>query len=166
MSAQTPARAADALFAQIPHAVTPAMLEEYGIETTSEQARLVTREVLSLNLYWIWSALAMAMTERNRDQVFGALQHQIAVEWDTELGLAGQDAAAFLREAEERRAFYQRVIEEGGAPLDVFTQAASLLEWGRAVRSEDRARVLACLIDIIPVQEIGAVAEELQIGES
>ena len=54
---QTPAQAADALYAILAHVLSSATLEEYGIHATAEQTRQITRELLSVNLYWIHSAL-------------------------------------------------------------------------------------------------------------
>ena len=41
----------------MPTGLSVQQLEEYGIEATTEQAQAITREVLSLNLFWIFAAI-------------------------------------------------------------------------------------------------------------
>lgn len=162
---QSPAEAAEVLYARIPHALTSAQLEEYGIQAGADQVRQFTREILALTLYWIWSALDSVFTARRRDRVFAALQERIRAGWDSELNLKGHDVEQFFEELRERLATYTRVMEEERTPVGVCAEAARMLAWSRAVPSEDRQKVLALLVDLIPVDEIGEVAGDLDLGE-
>ena len=56
-NSMTPRQAAVALAAAMPTGLSVQQLEEYGIEATTEQAQAITREVLSLNLFWIFAAI-------------------------------------------------------------------------------------------------------------
>ena len=48
-----------------------------------------------------------------------------------------------------------------GAMTRVFAEAASILESGWAVPSEDRQKILALLLDLVPVDPIGELVAEL-----
>lgn len=163
---QPHAQAADMLYAILPHAFTQTALEEYGIDATPEQAQQVTRELLSVNLYWVQSALQTVLIKADWERVFQALCERILSAWQTELGLDGQDAQGYFEEVEERRQAYDRIVQEGGAPVAVFTECAEILETAWAVRSEDRPKILALLIDLIPVDEIGEVVDGLDLAKT
>lgn len=165
MPLQSPADAAEVLYGQIPHALTPAQLEEYGIEAGMDQVRQFTREILSLNLYWIWSALDSVLTVRRRDLVFAELQQRIRSGWLSELGLQGHEADRYFDQVRERLATYTRAMEADGTPMGVFAETVRILEWDRAVRSEDRQKVLALLLDLVPVDDIGEVVGDLNLAD-
>ncbi|MEP6888685.1 MAG: hypothetical protein ABI945_10250 [Nitrospirales bacterium] len=59
--AHTPREAAESLYAAMPCAMSLDLLREYALEVTPEQARHITEEVLSLNLYWIHTALQASL---------------------------------------------------------------------------------------------------------
>lgn len=161
----TPFQAAEALYAMIPHAVPRATLEEYGIDATPDQARQITREVLSLSLFWIHSALQVALPKSSQERVFGELWQLLVKAWQSELGQETQDVEAYLEEMESRRATYDGVVQEGGIPVMVSAEAASILESGGAVPSEDRQKILAVLFDLIPVDAIGELVTELHLTD-
>ncbi|MBM4123368.1 MAG: hypothetical protein FJ246_00195 [Nitrospira sp.] len=163
---QTPAQAAQALYAILPHAMTQAALEEYGIDAAPEQAQQITRELLSVNLYWVQSALQMVLTKTASERVLLALREHLRSVWETDLGLNGQDVQGYFEEAEERRHTYDLIVQEGGAPVAVFTECAGILESAWALRAEDRSKALALFIDLVPVDEIGEVLEGSDLGKT
>ncbi|MGH7167619.1 MAG: hypothetical protein ACREII_03725, partial [Nitrospiraceae bacterium] len=61
---------------------------------------------------------------------------------------------------------YDRVIQEGGTPVMVFTESASILESVGTVQPEDRQKILALLIDLIPVDPIGEQVAELDLTDT
>lgn len=164
MALITPNQAAESLYAILPHALAGGTLEEYGIEATPEQVQQITQEVLAVNLYWVQSALQAVLTKGDRDRVLGALYDRILQGWMTELGLDGQDAQAFFKEAEGRRQTYDQIIQEGGSPVAIFAECTAILESTWAVKSEDRQKILALLIDLIPVDPIGELVEDFQLA--
>jgi hypothetical protein len=165
MALLTPSQAAESLFAILPHDLAGGQLEEYGIEAESEQAQEITREVLALNLYWVQSALQAVRTKAaDKERVLGALRDRILHGWTTEFGLDGQDAQAFFQQAEERRQAYDQIVQEGGGPVAVFTECAAILESASAVKSEDRRKILALLIDLIPVDQIGELVGDWRLA--
>ncbi len=165
-SPHTPAQAAAALYAMIPHALSRATLEEYGIDATPEQAQQITREVLSLSLFWVYSALQVTLSKTSKERVFGELRQCIFKIWESDLGQRGHDVQQYFEEMEGRRSAYDRVIQEGGTPVMVFTESASILESVGTVQPEDRQKILALLIDLIPVDPIGEQVAELDLTDT
>lgn len=164
-SPKTPFQAAEALYAIIPHAVPRATLEEYGMDTTTDQARQITREVLSLSLFWVRSALQVVLPKTSKERVLGELRQCLVKSWQSELGQEGHDVEEYFEEMEGRRSTYDGVVQEGGTPVMVFTEAAAILESGGAVPSEDRQKILALLLDLIPVDPIGELVAELNLTD-
>jgi hypothetical protein len=156
----TPVQAADALYALLPHALSRAALEEYGIHATPDQAQQVTRELLSVNLFWVDSALKACLSKTDAGRVYEALRQRLLHAWTSELGLEGHDPQQFFNEAEERRQIYGRIIQEGGAPIAVLTETASILEADGAVPAENHQQILALLFDVVPEEEIGDAVQE------
>ncbi|MBI4401186.1 MAG: hypothetical protein HY581_06105 [Nitrospirae bacterium] len=159
----TPWQAAEAIYGLIPHAVSPATLEDYGIDATPEQAQQITRELLSLGLFWARWALRAALSEQDRKRVFGELRQCLVNKWSSELGQQGQDVQQFFEEVEARGRAYDQVMEEGASPVAIATEAAALAEADGVVRLEDRQKLLALFIDLVPVDELGEMATELSL---
>ena len=164
-SPKTPSQAAEARYALIPHAVPSATLDEYGIDATAEQARQISREVLSLSLFWVHSALQVALPKTSRERVFNELRQRIVKSWQAELGQVGHDAEQYFEELEGRRSTYEGVVQKGGTPVMVSTEAAAILESGGAVSPEDFQKILALLLDLIPVDAIGELVTELDLTD-
>ena len=72
----------------------------------------------------------------------------------------------YFEEMEGRRSTYDRVVQEGGTPVMVFTESASILESVGTVQPEDRQKILALLIDLIPVDPIGEQVAELDLTDT
>jgi hypothetical protein len=157
---QTPAQAAERLFALLPHGLARATLEEYGIAATPAQAQQITRELLSVNLFWIDSALKVSLSKTDAGRILDALRQRILAVWTSEFGLDGHDPQQYFKEAEERRQLYDGILQEGGAPIAVLTETASMLEADGAVPAENRQNVLALLLDVVPEEEIGDAVQE------
>jgi hypothetical protein len=164
-SPTTPYQVAEALYAMIPHAVSRATLEEYGIDGTPDQVRQITREVLSLSLFWVYSALEVTLPKSSQERVFGELRQRLVKSWQSELGQEGQAVEEYFEEMEGRRSTYDGVVRDGGTPVMVFAEAADILESGGAMPSEDRQKILALLLDLIPVDPIGELVAELHLTD-
>ncbi len=164
-SAQTPRQFAEALYALMPRALSPATLAEYGMTATAAQAQLITREVLSVNLFWIHSALEALLSVRGRERVLQELQQIIRTGWTSEFQLDRRDVDSHCSHFETRRRAYERVVREGGSPISVFTETAALLESSQVVQPEDQKNILALLIDLVPVEAYGDLAEDVELRE-
>jgi hypothetical protein len=151
----TPEEAAQALYEIIPRGISPGLLEEYGIDATDEQADRMAREVLSLNLYWIRSAIEAHIPRQYRNVLFERLLHLIRQDWEAELRQKGRPWEEFLTELAERDERYRPFGNQPGGELAVATEAGTLLEDHGAVQAEDRAKVLALLVDHVPLDRYG-----------
>ncbi|MFQ5992167.1 MAG: hypothetical protein ACE5NA_06980 [Nitrospiraceae bacterium] len=161
-----PAQVADLLVRKFPQTLTPAILEEYGLESTPEQAKQISRELLSLNLFWAQCAVQTVLSDSESSLVVAELQRSACDERGPELGTGEQAQRAYFAELGERRATYTKIMQEGGAPIAIFTEAASLLEAARAVRREDRQKVLALFVDLVPVDELGEELDDIDLDDS
>jgi hypothetical protein len=162
-SLRTAAQAAEAFFALLPHRVSPSTLEEYGIQASPGQAQQITRELLSVNLYWIWCALNARLADKDCRLVFGELRQRLAAAWASAQGLAGHDPDTYFREMEKRRERYDQTTQEGQPPVMVLSETVTILESAGAVRAEDRQKVLALLLDLVPADRYGEVLENIEL---
>ncbi len=89
-SAQTPRQFAEALYALMPRALSPAILAEFGIVATAQQAQHITREVLMMNLFWIHTALEALLAARGLERVFQELERIIRAVWTSDFQLDPQ----------------------------------------------------------------------------
>jgi hypothetical protein len=151
----TPEEAAKALYEMIPRGISPGLLEEYGIDATDEQAGRVTREVLSLNLYWIRAAIEAHIPRQYRTLLFDRLLQLIRQDWEVVLRQQAQSWEEFLNELAEREDQYRPLGNEPGGEMAVATEAGTILEDQGAVQAEDRAKVLALLVDYVPLDRYG-----------
>ena len=158
----TVGEAARQVSAAIPRGLGPPLLAEYGLEVSAEQADAITSRVLSLNLYWIRSALR-AFHPVHADQIFERLWDSLQQDWAVELGLS-RSPSAVRREMEQHWAGYEHMVQEGRSPVMVMTEAISALESRGLVQAEDRDRVLAFFIDHVPVDTYGELLAELDLS--
>ena len=160
---RTPQEAAEALYAAVPHALSPAMLEDYGIEATIEQARQIAQELLSLNLFWIGCALEAVLPPKPRELVLGELRGRILSGWVSDLAWDGLEAGLYFQEAEERRRIYAQAMQDDASPVMIATETATILVANSAVQPEDRNKILALAVDLVPVDELGQLAEQIKL---
>ena len=162
---QTPEEAAEALFGAIPHAITPAVLEEYGIEAAGAQREEVTMELLSLSLFRIHWALRAAFPPGKRDQVVAALHQRITSGWKNDLALEGSDPGAFFDRAADRLRAFTQAMQKGAGAVDIANEAAMLLVSNSVVQPEDRQKVLGLIIDLVPDTELVELVEQIRSVE-
>nr|MBI3614679.1 hypothetical protein [Nitrospirota bacterium] len=160
---QTAQQAAESVFTLFFPTFSPAALEEYGVEATADQRPLITREILSLNLFWAHHALLSVLSKVEGERVFDELCRYVRAAWETMLGLEPAALAGYFEEAAARRALYDQIVQEGGSPIAVFTEAAAMAESDGTIQPEDRQKFLAFLIDLIPVEAIGETVEGLDL---
>lgn len=161
MPAMTPKEAADALYKLLPRAVTPAVLAEYGIEATEVQALDITREILSLNLFWVSSAIEAHLPRQYQAAVMELVLNSVQHGWSADFGLPFRDWNDYLRESAQRRERYAVLIEEGKSPLAVNAEAAALMEENGLVDYEDQQKLMIFLGDVVPVDAYGSLLEDV-----
>ena len=151
----TPEEAAQALYEIIPRGMSRELLEEYGIDATDEQVRRITRELLSLNLYWVRAAIEAHIPRQYRTLLFDRLLQLVRQDWDVALRQQTKSWEEFLIEVTEREDRYRPFGNQPGGEMAVATEAGTILEDQGAVQAEDRAKVLALLVDHVPLDRYG-----------
>jgi hypothetical protein len=157
----TPAEAAAALFETIPPPVSVHQLQDYGIDVDEARARQLSRELLSLNLYWILAAIEAHISQKYRAAIVELLLNSVRTHWGEsgELGLtAWQD---YLSELQERRTHYGRLMDAVLSPMALNAEAATVVEDQGIVPSEDRQKLFALLIDSVPVDQYAKLLDDV-----
>ncbi|HEU4686019.1 MAG TPA: hypothetical protein VFS39_16045 [Nitrospira sp.] len=157
----TPKEAADALVAALPTGLSVAQVEEYGIEATPEAAGAIVREVVSLNLFWICTAIDAQIPAQYRSLVKELVFRAAESRWAAGEGGA-VDWASFLAEWNERKRRYDRLAQDGASPLQLNAEAGMELEEQGVITEDARRNVLTLLIDFVPVETYGHVLGELE----
>jgi len=158
-----PAEAAQNLHAIISRALSGAALEDYGLSVTREQGDQLLRELLSLCLFWAWSALDSGLSDKDRDRVWALLLRHVRDAWEAELGLPPADSAEYEAELAKRRRLYGSLTREGADPAAVAAEAAGVMEADSLIEPADRPKLLALMVDLVPADELGQAVEELEI---
>ncbi len=158
----TPAQAATELLRKMPLPVSIAQLKEYGIDVSESGAQVVSREILSLNLYWILAAIDSHIPSKYQTAISDLLLRSIKTGWWESGQLGGGTWEDYLSEFSERRALYGRLVDwEGKSHMAVSAEAATLIEDQNIVSSEDRTKLLVLLIDYAPAEEYGSLLDEV-----
>ena len=153
---------AKALVQLIPPSVAPDFLEEYGLTLTAQQAQAVTKELLALSLYWITCAVRVSIPEPVCSRMHEAIHGQVHEKWGSRFGLVHVPIDEFYAEMESKHRAWEDIAQQGGEPIAVLSVAAEGLEDDHVIASHDRQNMLAVLLDLVPVDEIGALVAELE----
>jgi hypothetical protein len=158
----TPAQAAASLIQTMPQPILPAQLEEYGIAVAESDAQAISREILSLNLYWILAAIDAHIPAKYREAIGATLLDRIKSTWWQSGRLGPGSWEEYRSELDTRRAEYSRLVDqEGMSHMAVSAEAASLIENQGFVPPDDRQKLLVLLIDYAPASEYGRLLDEL-----
>lgn len=158
--AMTPREAAAALVAAMPVGVSESHLDEYGIEATVERAHALTREILSLNLFWMYAAIEAHIPTKYQEAVSELVLKAIESGWGTTYPVGPVAWSTFLTTWKERTQQYERLVRDGLSPLGISAEVGMRLEEERLVNEEDRKNVLTLLVDSVPVETYGRLLEE------
>ena len=161
-NSMTPRQAAVALVAAMPTGVSVQQLEEYGIEATVEQAQAITKEVLSLNLFWIFAAIEAHIPQKYQSALSDLILEAMEAGWGTTVPVGSAAWTVYLNDWQARRCRYSRLVEEGASPLAVSAEAAALMEDNRLVNEAERRNILTLLIDFVPVDTYGQLLEDVR----
>ncbi len=159
----SPTDAAQNLYQIISRSLSGAALEDYGLSVSREQGDQILRELLSLCLFWAWAALDANLSDKVRDRVSEALTERVQDAWASDLGLPSDDLAGYPTELARRRRLYENLAREGADPASVAAEAANLVETESIIEPEDRLKLLALMIDLVPVDELGEAVKGLEI---
>jgi hypothetical protein len=158
-------QAVDAFLGTIPRAISPTMLEEYGIAATPAQAQHISREFLHVSLFWIGTAVHATMPAKNEERIMTALKDRLVREWKTAFEQPEEELSAFLAEIPVRRMMYDQIVQEGGSPVAVLSETGAILAAAAAINDEERSKLLALLIDLVPVDDLGAIAADMTLSD-
>ena len=157
----TPREAAVALIAALPTGVSPSQLEEYGIESTADLAQTISREVLSLNLFWIFAAIEAYIPQKYQAAVTELVLNAVESGWSTTYPVGPMAWTVFLTEWKDRTKRYERLVRDGASSLALSTEVVMSLEEQRVVNEEHRRNLLTLLIDSVPVETYGELLQDV-----
>jgi len=158
--------AAETLFKLIPPALAPDFLEDYGLSASQEQAQCLTWEILLLSTYWINCATQVGISPEAGKTIWEGVQTHIRQRWESRFGFVHQPIDEFFSDMKKRYEAWDAITQQGGEPIAILTEAAAAMESaGRIVRGEEQ-KVLVLLLDLVPVEEIGQAAAEIEQGLS
>lgn len=157
----TPRDAASALIGALPIGIAPSQLEEYGIQSTVEQAQAISREVLALNLFWIFAAIKAHIPQKYQAAVSDLVLNAVESRWSTIYAPGHMAWTDFFSEWKDRSRRYERLMQDGASPLALTTEVGMLLEEQRIVSEEDRRNLLCLLIDCVPVDTYGQLLQDI-----
>ncbi len=157
----TPREAASVLITAMPAGLSESLLQEYGIEATRARAQALTREMLALNLFWMFAAIEAHIPQKFQPAVSELVLHAVETGWGTTYPVGPVAWSAFLTEWKERTTRYERMVEEGMSALAISAEAGMWLEEQRIVGEEDRRSVLTLLIDSVPVETYGHLLQDV-----
>ncbi len=152
---------AKALVQLIPPSVAPDFLEEYGLTLNAEQAQAVTKELLALSLYWITCAVRVSIPEPVCSQMHEAIHEQVREKWGSRFGMVHVPIDEFYATMERKHRTWEDITQQGGEPIAVLSAAAEGLE-DEVIATPDRQNMLAVLLDLVPIDEIGELVAELE----
>jgi len=159
----SPTDAAQSLYEMISRALAGAALEDYGLSVSREQGDHLQRELLSLCLFWAWSALDSRLSDKDRERVWTQLMRRLHDGWTSEIGLPQHDLGHYAAELAQRRRLYESLTREGATPAAVAAEAAGAMEADSLIEPEDHPKLLALLVDLVPADELGEAVEELEL---
>lgn len=151
-----------ALVQLIPPSVAPDFLEEYGLILTAQQAQAVTKELLALSLYWITCAVRVSIPEPVCSRMQQTIHEQIREKWGTRFGLVHVPIDEFYAAMERKHRAWEDITQQGGEPIAILSAAAEGLEDDGVIATHDRQNMLAVLLDLVPIDEIGELVAELE----
>jgi hypothetical protein len=158
----TPAQAAAVLLKAMPQPPSATQLDEYGLAASAATTQAISREILSLNLYWMIAAIDAHIPAKYRGAIREILLGSIKTTW-WEAGQIGPSTwDAYVTELDKRRTEYgQLVDQEGLSHMAVSAEAASHIEAQDIVPFEDRDKLLVLMIDYSPAAEYGKLLDDV-----
>jgi hypothetical protein len=146
----------------MPRPISPPQLEEYGIAVSESDAHAISREILSLNLYWVLAAIDAHIPVKYREAISSALLATIKATWWEPGQLGSGSWEEYQNELDARRAEYGRLVDqEGMSHMAISADAASRIEDQGLVPPDDRQKLLVLLIDYAPAAEYGRLLENV-----
>lgn len=157
---------AETLFNLIPPALAPDFLEDYGLAVSREQAQSITWEIVLLSTYWIKSALQVGIPEQAGKDIWEQVQVQVRHRWESRFGFVHRPIKQFFLDMDAKFQAWDDITQQGGEPIAVLTEASSALETEGHIPRGKEQQLLVVLLDLVPIEEIGQAAAEIEQGLS
>ena len=154
------------LFNLIPPAIAPDFFEDYGLMVSREQAQSITWEIVLLSTYWIHCALQVGIPEKAGKELWEQVQRQLKDRWESRFGFVHRPIDQFFSDLEIRTEAWNNIVDQGSEPIAILTKAASDMESKGLVPRGEEPKLLVFLLDLVPVEDIGQVAAEIEQGIS
>jgi hypothetical protein len=157
-----PRQLAEQIFDLLPPAISPSIVEEYGVEADPEQRQAIAEEILALSIFWIECALRVSIQEPLHQQIYEHFCFFLKDRWEIRFELDGSDFDRFFQDLPQKRKGYESITQPGGEPIEVLTYAADQLESKHLTSSLDHKNILALFVDFVPLDEAGEVIGEIE----
>ena len=157
---------AETLFNLIPPALAPDFLEDYGLTVSRDQAQSITWEIVLLSTYWMKCALQVGIPEQAGKEIWGQVQAQVRHRWESRFGFVHRPIEQFFLDMVDKFQAWNDIAQQGGEPIAVLTEVASALESEGHIPRGKESELLVVLLDLVPIEEIGQAAAEIEQGLS
>jgi hypothetical protein len=154
------------LFNLIPPALATDFLEDYGLAVSREQAQSITWEIVLLSTYWIKCALQVGIPEQAGKDIWAQVQAQVRQRWESRFGFVHRPIEQFFSDMEIKYLAWDDIAQQGGEPIAVLTEVSSALETEGHIPRGKEPQMLVLLLDLVPIEEIGQAAAEIEQGLS
>ena len=91
-----------------------------------------------------------------------AIHEHVRDKWGSRFGLVHVPIDEFYAAMEHKHRTWEDIAQQGGEPIAVLSAAAEGLEDEDVIASHDRQKLLAALLDLVPIDEIGELVAELE----
>ena len=157
---------AETLFNLIPAALAPDFLEDYGLSVSRDQAQSITWEITLLTTYWIKCALKVGIPEQEGKEIWEQVRTQVRNRWESRFGFVHRPIEQFFLDLETKGKNWDDIAKQGGEPIAILTEAASAMESEGDIPRGEEQTLLVLLLDLVPIEEIGQAAAEIEQGLS
>jgi hypothetical protein len=154
----TPQEMIEQFCSVLPQRVGSKKLGEYGLELSPSATQRTTQEILSLSLFWMEQAVRVTLPKELTRYLLEGIYQSVRGTWKTVYELDAVEEAPFFRRMPQQHANWGKIVNQGGEPIAVLSEAVSSLEAESLIGSEDRQNLLALFLDLVPIEEVGEIA--------
>lgn len=159
-------QAAHTFFHLIPPSLAPDFLLDYGLEVSQDQAQSITWEILLLSSYWIRCATHAGIPQEAGEAIWEGVLEQIRNRWENRFGFVHRSIDQFFEDMKHKFEAWHAITQQGGEPIAILTKVASDLESEGVIPRGEEQKLLVLFLDLVPIEEIGQVAAEIEQGIS
>jgi len=146
----------------LPSRLSSKTLEDYCLELSPSTIQRTTQEILSVSLFWMEQAFRVTLPKEIASHVLDGIYQSVREAWETKYGWHLDEESPFFRVMTQQHAKWEKIIQQGGEPITVLSEAVSSLELKGTIGSEDRQKLLALFLDLVPIEEVGEIAGRIE----